>query len=85
VVGGEDGFVESAVGQVEPGGAFVVEVRERAAGGLFRCLRRSLRRSDCAIHCESLRRGLPSTVRRIKLAKVRCVLSSARSSDSANV
>lgn len=29
-VGGGDGFVELAVGEIEPGGAFVVEVGERA-------------------------------------------------------
>ena len=38
-VGGEDGGVEFAVGEVEPGGAFVVEVGERAffelIGALF--------------------------------------------------
>ena len=39
VVGGEDGGVEFLVGQVEPGGALVVEVGERAffevRGALF--------------------------------------------------
>src|SRR4029077_16848732 len=31
-VGGEDGGVEAAVGEVEPGGALVVEIRERPLG-----------------------------------------------------
>ena len=38
VVGGEDGGVEAAVGQVEPGGALVVEIRERALGEVLGAL-----------------------------------------------
>ena len=37
-VGGEDGGVEFFVGQVEPGGTFVVEVRERALFEVDRAL-----------------------------------------------
>jgi hypothetical protein len=34
-VGGEDGFAEATVGEVEPGGALVAEIRERALGEVF--------------------------------------------------
>jgi hypothetical protein len=37
-VGGEDGFVQPAVGEVEPGGPFVVEIGERAPFEMFRAV-----------------------------------------------